>query len=349
MLCNPGYAVDAVDFHMQRSGAPPTVCDIWFQVYYSSEALCESIVVVGNEAALGAWDPATSKVQLSTSIGSGSLWQGCCSFPPGAAVEFKFAALKGDGAVRWEDGIPNRKVLTQPGTLVLQACFDCESIVEKEGGDVNLGATQVALSCNSSTRGNEDCAPTTVSTLQENGVRATACTLSPPHSDDGIPSQDRRNPETEVEPVPNLPEKRSITSMTTDVPGPEQVSPGLAFVGQFGFLQSKASDALNGMKSIACDKKVQVATVSAVGGAAVLGTGGGAAGLVTGSAIGAAVGVIPALFTFGLSIPVLAAVGGGCGLATGTAVGGTVGLLGGGAAGFRFCAKQGAGVDTCGR
>merc|ERR1719499_925142 len=44
-----------------------------------------------------------------------------------------------------------------------------------------------------------------------------------------------------------------------------------------------------------------------------------------GGAVGAVIGLVPALFTFGLSIPFCAVIGGGCGGAIGTAVGGTAG------------------------
>merc|ERR1712113_156540 len=52
-----------------------------------------------------------------------------------------------------------------------------------------------------------------------------------------------------------------------------------------------------------------------------------------GGALGAAVGVLPALFTFGLSIPCGAMIGSGAGLCLGTLVGGTAGVAAGGAAG----------------
>lgn len=77
-------------------------------------------------------------------------------------------------------------------------------------------------------------------------------------------------------------------------------------------------------KEYASNKEVQAAAASVVGGAVVLGTG----GAVTGGAIGAAFGVVPAIFTFGLSIPFCAVVGGACG----TAVGGTAGAVTGGGA-----------------
>merc|ERR1711862_181214 len=60
---------------------------------------------------------------------------------------------------------------------------------------------------------------------------------------------------------------------------------------------------------------------------------GGATGLATGTLVGAAVGVIPAVFTFGLSIPIGAAIGGSTGLVAGTVAGSAVGVVGGGGAG----------------
>merc|ERR1712125_296384 len=65
-----------------------------------------------------------------------------------------------------------------------------------------------------------------------------------------------------------------------------------------------------------------------------MGAGGGLIGMTTGSGIGAAVGVVPAVFTFGLSIPVCAFMGGACGLCAGVAVGGSAGLVGAGTLGY---------------
>jgi len=69
-------------------------------------------------------------------------------------------------------------------------------------------------------------------------------------------------------------------------------------------------------------------------GAVAGGTAGGASGTVAGGVIGAAAGIIPAFFTFGLSIPFCAIVGGGIGMGVGTAAGGTGGAVAGGAAGY---------------
>eukprot|EP00443_Scrippsiella_acuminata_P030470 CAMPEP_0115184636 /NCGR_PEP_ID=MMETSP0270-20121206/9063_1 /TAXON_ID=71861 /ORGANISM="Scrippsiella trochoidea, Strain CCMP3099" /LENGTH=379 /DNA_ID=CAMNT_0002597725 /DNA_START=61 /DNA_END=1200 /DNA_ORIENTATION=- len=91
---------------------------------------------------------------------------------------------------------------------------------------------------------------------------------------------------------------------------------------------------------IASDKQVQVTAASAAGEAAVGEIKGAAVGFATGGAVGAAVGVVPAFFTFGLSIPLFAAIGSGCGLATGAVVGGATGLVGGGATGFGVYTKR---------
>jgi hypothetical protein len=69
----------------------------------------------------------------------------------------------------------------------------------------------------------------------------------------------------------------------------------------------------------------QKCSVATAGGTIAFGAVGGAFGLASGVVIGGAAGVVPALFTLGLSIPAGAVAGGICGLCTGTLVGGTSG------------------------
>jgi hypothetical protein len=100
-------------------------------------------------------------------------------------------------------------------------------------------------------------------------------------------------------------------------------------------VSTKATDLNTSAKALAADPKAQATAAGAAGGAVTLGATGGAVGLASGTVIGAAVGVVPALFTFGLSIPIGAMIGGGAGMCVGTAVGGTTGLVAGGAAGYK--------------
>lgn len=90
-------------------------------------------------------------------------------------------------------------------------------------------------------------------------------------------------------------------------------------------------------------------TIVSAGGAVTLSAVGGAFGCATGIVTGSLVGVVPALFTFGLSIPVGATVGGTAGLVIGATAGGATGAAGGGVAGFgghRYRKEIGAGVLT---
>jgi len=86
-------------------------------------------------------------------------------------------------------------------------------------------------------------------------------------------------------------------------------------------------------KSKAGDKPI---AATAMGGAVMLGAGGGAAGGVVGGIGGAIAGLPFAFFTFGLSIPVGAVVGGGSGVCIGAATGGAAGAMGGSVAGYGY-------------
>lgn len=81
------------------------------------------------------------------------------------------------------------------------------------------------------------------------------------------------------------------------------------------------------------DPQFKIVSGSAGAGALTLGTMGGAGGLVAGSATGFAVGIVPALFTFGLSMPTCAAIGGSLGMGVGAVTGAGSGLVVGGVSG----------------
>jgi hypothetical protein len=82
------------------------------------------------------------------------------------------------------------------------------------------------------------------------------------------------------------------------------------------------------------DPQFRTITISMAGGAVVLGSAGGAFGTASGIVLGTAAGAVPALFTFGLSLPIGAVVGGGAGLVVGTGSGAVAGGIGGAFAGF---------------
>lgn len=104
--------------------------------------------------------------------------------------------------------------------------------------------------------------------------------------------------------------------------------------------RTRAGEMADKMKATAKDSKVQATAAGAASGAALFGAGGASAGLVAGTAAGAGLGLLPALFTFGLSIPAGAFLGGGAGLFFGMAMGSTAGALGGAAAGNKVYSKR---------
>jgi len=106
------------------------------------------------------------------------------------------------------------------------------------------------------------------------------------------------------------------------------------------FAKSKASVLASETRAAVSNQKYQVTLASAVGGAATIGASGGATGVIAGGIAGVACGIPPALFTFGLSIPLGAMVGSGAGLVIGTSVGGIAGLVSGGAVGFTGYTKR---------
>jgi len=81
------------------------------------------------------------------------------------------------------------------------------------------------------------------------------------------------------------------------------------------------------------DPEALAAVVFGIGGALCLGSVGAVVGVAAGGAVGTTLGALPALFTFGLSLPIGAVVGSATGLCMGATVGGSGGFAGGATSG----------------
>lgn len=82
------------------------------------------------------------------------------------------------------------------------------------------------------------------------------------------------------------------------------------------------------------DPQALAAVICGASGALCLGSSGAVIGVTVGGACGLVLGVIPAIFTFGLSLPVGAVMGGTCGFCVGSVVGGGAGTTAGAASGI---------------
>ncbi len=89
------------DSPSDREAAP-----VMFHAEHDGTGWGDRVFVVGNDPALGAWDPHRG-VELKTSDDLFPAWAGHLRLPAGADVEYKFVTIKADGSVEWEEG-PNR-------------------------------------------------------------------------------------------------------------------------------------------------------------------------------------------------------------------------------------------------
>eukprot|EP00933_Yihiella_yeosuensis_P014927 TRINITY_DN13167_c0_g1_i1.p1 TRINITY_DN13167_c0_g1~~TRINITY_DN13167_c0_g1_i1.p1 ORF type:complete len:461 (+),score=100.69 TRINITY_DN13167_c0_g1_i1:101-1384(+) len=103
-----------------------------------------------------------------------------------------------------------------------------------------------------------------------------------------------------------------------------------AFDSHLQLAREKAEECKDRIVSLVKDPELQRITFATGSGALVLGTPGGAFGAISGVIVGGAAGILPALLTFGLSIPAGALAGGVTGLVVGSTSFGSVG----GAAGY---------------
>jgi len=112
-------------------------------------------------------------------------------------------------------------------------------------------------------------------------------------------------------------------------------------------LQTKATEKKGEIVTLVRNPEFQHRSLATAGGTIVVGSVGGAFGCASGILVGSAAGVVPALLTFGLSLPAGAVVGGGVGGCLGAAAGTLSGLVGGGASGgvaYRYRAEIGDGA-----
>lgn len=150
-------------------------------------------------------------------------------------------------------------------------------------------------------------------------------------------------PEAEAispEPTPDLPKAEEAQEVESEQRLAKLAAMQAAARTHAAVALCQAKAAGNKAIDVAKDPSVQATAAGAASGAVLLGAGCATTGMTAGGVVGAAVGVVPAVFTFGLSIPFCAAVGGGAGFFCGAAVGSTTGAITGGATGYGVYARR---------
>ncbi|WP_309238420.1 carbohydrate-binding module family 20 domain-containing protein [Actinoplanes aureus] len=82
----------------------------------ATTSLGQNIFVVGNQAALGNWAPA-SAVALSSA--TYPVWTGTVSLPAGTAFQYKYLRKNADGSVTWESGANRTATVPASGRVTL--------------------------------------------------------------------------------------------------------------------------------------------------------------------------------------------------------------------------------------
>ncbi len=92
------HVYGGIDSPADREAAP-----VMFHAEHDGTGWGDRVFVVGNDPALGNWDPHRG-VELKTSDDLFPAWAGHLRLPAGADVEYKFVTVKADGSVEWEPG-----------------------------------------------------------------------------------------------------------------------------------------------------------------------------------------------------------------------------------------------------
>jgi hypothetical protein len=96
----------------------------------------DTVVVVGSDSTLGAWDPHSTSVRLETDTDSYPLWRGTLKICKNTPVQYKLVVLTANGRARWEDRIPNRALPDAPTSQDQLAAVEVEMKFDEAGEKV---------------------------------------------------------------------------------------------------------------------------------------------------------------------------------------------------------------------
>ncbi len=92
------HVYGGIDSPSQREAAP-----VMFHAEHDGTAYGDRVVLVGNDPALGNWDPHRG-LDLQTSDDLFPSWAAHVNLPAGSQLEYKFVTIRPDGSVEWEPG-----------------------------------------------------------------------------------------------------------------------------------------------------------------------------------------------------------------------------------------------------
>jgi len=125
------YTGQAISGSGSGGGSGSTTCAVTFTIANANTTFGQSLVVVGNQAALGNWTPASGFALAIQGSGANVPWTGTISLPAGTAMQYKYVKWNGSTAV-WES---NQS--TSSGNREFTSCAAGSSVSRSDGNFKN--------------------------------------------------------------------------------------------------------------------------------------------------------------------------------------------------------------------
>lgn len=113
------------------SGGGGSTCAVTFTIANANTTLGQNLYVVGNQAALGNWTPASGYALAIQGSGANVPWTGTVAVPASAAIQYKYVKWNGSTAV-WESN-----QATTSGNREFTACAAGSSVARNDGSFKN--------------------------------------------------------------------------------------------------------------------------------------------------------------------------------------------------------------------
>ena len=112
-------------------GTGSTTCAVTFTIANANTAYGQNLYVVGNQAALGNWTPASGYALAIQGSGANVPWTGTVALPASAAMQYKYVKWNGSAAV-WES---NQS--TSSGNREFTSCAAGSAVARSDGNFKN--------------------------------------------------------------------------------------------------------------------------------------------------------------------------------------------------------------------
>ncbi|UUZ56275.1 hypothetical protein LP419_14200 [Massilia sp. H-1] len=104
-------------------------CQIRFTIANANTVTGQALRVVGNQAAIGSWAPASGFALTIQGSGANVPWTGTVTLPPGTAVQYKYVKWNGTAAT-WESNQTSTS-----GNRELTTPASCSSTIDRNDGN----------------------------------------------------------------------------------------------------------------------------------------------------------------------------------------------------------------------